>query len=158
YGATSKLQRRYSFLSRGGACSRPCDSVGANRVIETFKRNFAKVFERQCLSFAQLGDDVGHEDLFCLRVRTKPRSELHGDSKQIIMVFDRFASGDSKPNIKWTILVLLTVPGNFALNTAGALNGSGRGHERCHDAVSQMLNFAAAQLGQSVAHNRIVHL
>ena len=132
--------------------------MGANRLIETFERNFPEVFERQCFSFAQFSDHIGHEDLFCLRVRTKPRSELHGDSKQIVMVFDRFASGDSKPNIKWTILVLLTVLGNFALNTAGALNCSGRGHERCHDTVSQMLNFAAAQLGQSVAHNRIVHL
>jgi hypothetical protein len=47
--------------------------VGANRVIETFERNFAKVFERQCFSFAQLSDDVRDEDLLWLRMRTQAR-------------------------------------------------------------------------------------
>jgi len=118
-----------------------------NRRLETFESNFAKVLERQCFSFAQFGNDVRYQNLFFLRVRTKPGSELDGAAKQIVVMFDRFACGDAKPDTERTIFVFPAVSGNLALDAAGAFNGSGRGYERCHDTVSQMLDFAATQIG-----------
>src|SRR6266403_5666346 len=73
-------------------------------------------------------------------------------------MFDRFACSDAKPNIKRTIFVFLSMPGNLALNAGGAVNGGRGGDERCHDAVTEVLDFTAPQIGQSTAHNRVVHL
>ena len=59
-------------------------------------------------------------------------------------MLNRFAGGKAKPNIKWTIFVFTAMAGDFALNAASAFNCGRRGHERRHDAVSQVLDFAAA--------------
>ncbi len=128
-----------------------------NRSLETFERNFAKVFKRQCFSFAQLGNDVRNEDLLGLRMRTKARGQLHGASEQIVVMLDRFAGSDAKPNIKWTIFVFTAMPGNFALDAAGAFNRSGGGDEGRHNAVTEVLDFASPQIRQGAAHNRVMH-
>ena len=118
-----------------------------NRRLETFEFNFAEVLESQCFSFAQFGNDVRYQNLLFLRVRTKPGGELDGAAKQIVVMLNRFACGDAKPDTERTIFVFPAVSGNLALDAAGAFNGSGRGYERCHDTVSQMLDFAATQIG-----------
>ena len=91
-------------------------------------------------------------------MRTKARGQLHGASEQIVVMFDRFACGDAKPNIKRSIFVFLPMPGNLALNAGGAFNGSGGGDKGRHDAVTEVLDFASTQIRQSVAHDRVMHL
>jgi hypothetical protein len=118
--------------------------VGTDRLIETFERNFPKLLEKQCFSFAQLGDDVRNQDLLWLGMRTKARGKLYGASEQIVVMFDRFACGDAKPNINRTIFAFPTMPGNLALNAGGAFNGRGGGNKRCHYTVAQVFDFAAA--------------
>jgi len=86
-------------LSRGGL-SGPGYGVGTNRLIETFERNFAKVLERQCFSFAQLGDHVRNQNLLRLRMRTKSGRQLDRAAKKIVVVLNRFAGGNTGPNLK----------------------------------------------------------
>ena len=97
-----------------------------NRRLETFEFNFAKVLERQCFSFAQFGNDVRYQNLFFLRVRTKPGSELDGAAKQIVVMFDRFACGNADSKLDWTLAMFLSVPIDIALDPGRAFDGAGR--------------------------------
>src|SRR5205085_4223383 len=110
-------------LSRGGFFRGPSNSVGADRLIETFESEFTEILEGQYFSFAQLGNNVRHQNLLRLRVRTKACGELDSAAKEIIVMFDRFACGDPDPNLKRAIGFFSAMLGNLALNAGRALHG-----------------------------------
>ncbi len=71
-----------------------------NRSLETFEFNFAEFFERQRFSFAQFGDNVRNQNLLRLRMRTKSGRQLDCAAKKIVVVLNRFAGGNTGPNLK----------------------------------------------------------
>lgn len=79
--------------------------MNANRAVETFERNFAKISKRQALADAKLGDDIRNESLVGLRARAESRGELNGRSEKIAVAFDRFAGRGADAHQHWELPV-----------------------------------------------------
>ena len=103
--------------------------MSADWLAESFKDNFAQVFEAESLADAELGNSVRDQNLFRLRVRTKAGGQLHRRSKKVVMLLDRFTGcgADSHPEL--SLRVRLRVLGQFALNLNCTPNCCGRRDE-----------------------------
>src|SRR4029453_500954 len=73
--------------------------VGADRVIESFEREFPEGLKTELLTNAQLRDHVRDQDLSRLGTRTESGRHLGGRSKNVAMTFHRFTGGDADSNM-----------------------------------------------------------
>src|SRR5690348_4555736 len=73
-------------------------------------------------------------------------------------MFDRLAGRDSDAHLERLVGILLAMMCEFLLDVDAAANRGRSRHESCHDAVTGVLDFAAAGCAQRFSNNAIVHL
>jgi len=130
--------------------------MSSDGMLEAFQREFADVLENNSFTHTQLGHDVGGEDLVGHGLPTQAGGELHGRSKKVLMMLDRFAGGHADSYLEWLFDVLFAALGQVALNLRRATNGRGRRNKRRHNAIPGVLDLASIRVGQRVADNLVV--
>jgi hypothetical protein len=120
------------------------NGVDPDRAIKALERNLSQVVEGETLSHAQLGNRIRNQTLLRLSIGAKPRGELNRRSKQIQVILDRLSRSGADPDLDWHVAAHLLVLSQATLDLTRAANRRDSRYEARHDAVSGVLDLAAA--------------
>ena len=92
--------------------------------VEALELGVARILELQALADAQVGDDVGDQDLARLGLGAQPGGELDGGAEQVVRLLDRLAGGDADAHDDRIVGVRRHLVARSPLDLAGAADGA----------------------------------
>jgi hypothetical protein len=119
----------------------PSDFIQAKALRESFEDHTAAVVEGEALARHQLADHLRDEDLAGLGATADTARDLNGGAEQVFLLGYGLSRVQTDADPQSGVWALPVMRSECLLHSHGALNRSGSGRERGHDAIAGMLDL-----------------
>src|SRR5579863_5428886 len=87
----------------------PVYRVNVDRLFEALKRDHPEILERHAFAETQLRHDIRDQNLCGCGMRTEACRKLYGGPKQVVMMLDGFACGDTDTHLQGLFMVGIAI-------------------------------------------------